>query len=258
MSETCPDVASGLPSAAKPRVRYFCARDARGAYYSSSGMRDDTRVEESKFQLGPVVSFESGDLPWSYGENRLSALVRDPESAFLYWEVTDEGIAAAQGRLGGAGAEGWCNLRVYDTTGRVFDGTNAHDYFDVRVDRADREYFLMIRRPNSAMHVEIGIKTHEGYFQPIARSGQAHFPRNDPSPNTVLEWMTVTSEEDVPAAAPYQSRFSGPEPELPGRAGAGYVDVWRAAYAPTIPPGRATESPPSSSAGVRRSFERSV
>jgi hypothetical protein len=222
-------------------------------------MRDDTRVEESKFQLGPHVSFESGDLPWSYGENRLTALVRDPDSAFLYWEATDDGIAAARSRLGPAGANGWCNLRVYDTTGKVFDGTNANDYFDVRVDRTDREYFLMIRRPNSAMHVEIGIKTDEGYFQPIARSGAAIFPRNDPSPNTVLEWMTVTSDEDPPAAAPYQSRFQGPETELPGRAGAGYVDVWRAAYAPTIGgQNPAPPAPPSSASGVRRLFERSV
>src|SRR5258708_40098626 len=103
-------------------------------------MRDDTRVEDSKFQLGPVVSSEWGDLPWSYGENRLTAIVRDPDSAFLYWEVTDDGIATARGRLGPAGSHGWCSLRVYDTSGRVFDGTNANDYFDVRVDRADREY----------------------------------------------------------------------------------------------------------------------
>jgi len=221
-------------------------------------MRDDTRVEDSKFQLGPVVSFESGDLPWSYGENRMTAIVRDPESAFLYWEITDDGIASACSRLGPAGADGWCNLRVYDTSGHVFDGTNANDYFDVRVDRADREYFLMIRRPGSAMHVEIGIKTHEGYFQPIARSGQALFPRSDPSPNTHLEWMTVTSDEDHPAAAPYRSRYSGPEPQLPGRAGAGYVDVWRAAYAPSFPQQGPVESAPSSSGGTRRSFERSV
>jgi len=221
-------------------------------------MRDDTRAQESKFQLSPAVSFESGDLPWSYGENRLTAVVRDPDSAFLYWEATDEGIAAARNRLGPAGADGWCNLRVYDTTGRVFDGTNANDYFDVRVDRADREYFLMIRRPNSTMHVEIGIKTHEGYFQPIARSGLAQFPRNDPSPNTLLEWMTVTSDDEPPAAAPYQSRYPGPEPELPGRAGAGYVDVWRAAYAPTMAQESRPEPAPSSFGGVRRSFERSV
>src|SRR5579883_1984223 len=157
-------------------------------------MSDEVRVERSKFELGlPPVSIDGGDLPWSYGENRVTVIVRDPDSAYVYWEITDEGIAEARRRLGPAGADGWCNLRVYDTTGRDFDGTNANDYFDVRVDRNDREYYLMIRRPTSSMHAEIGIKTHEGYFQPIARSGRADFPRSGPSPSTELEWMTVTS-----------------------------------------------------------------
>jgi hypothetical protein len=224
-------------------------------------MRDDTRVEESKFELGPAASsLDSGELPWGYGVDRITAIVRDPESAYLYWEITDEGIASARSRLGPAGADGWCNLRVYDTTGREFDGTNANDYFDIRVERADREYFLMIRRPTSTMHAEIGIKTHEGYFQAIARTGRAEFPRNGPSPHTALEWMTVTSDDAPPAASPYQSRYSGPEPGLPERAGAGYVDVWRAAYAPSMPqePNAPHENASSSGAGVHRTFDRSA
>ena len=201
-------------------------------------MEETTRVEQSKFELGGAQepSIDAGELPWAYGEDRITALVRDPDSAYLYWEITDEGIAAARARLGPAGAHGWCNLRVYDTTGRDFDGTNANDYFDIRVDRADREYFVMIRRPTSSMHVEIGIKTHEGFFQPIARSGRADFPRNAPSPSTHLEWLTVTSDDAPPCAVqPYVSRFRGPVPALPGREGAGYFDVWRAAYAPSQP-----------------------
>jgi hypothetical protein len=194
---------------------------------------DDTRVEQSKFETGGAPpNIDAGELPWVYGEDRITAMVRDPESAYVYWEITDEGIASARSRLGAAGAHGWCNLRVYDTSGREFDGVNAHDYFDIGVDRRDREYFLMIRRPGSSMHVEIGIMTHEGYFQPIARSGRADFPRSGPSPNTDLQWMTVTSEGAPPCVAPCRSRYSGPEPQLPGREGAGYHDVWRAAYAP--------------------------
>jgi hypothetical protein len=195
---------------------------------------DDTRVEQAKFELGgSEPSIDAGELPWAYGDNRITAMVRDPDSAYLYWEITDDGIAAARARLGKGGPHGWCNIRIYDTTGREFDGTNANDYFDIRVDRADREYYLMIRRPTSSMHAEIGIKTHEGFFQPIARSGRADFPRNAPSPNALLEWMTVTSGGAPPCVAPFRSRFSGPEPPLPGRSGAGYVDVWRAGYAPT-------------------------
>src|SRR5208337_990093 len=98
---------------------------------------------------GSPPSIDAGDLPWTYGEDRITAMARDPESAYVYWEITDDGIASARSRLGAAGAHGWCNLRVYDTTGRDFDGVNAHDYFDIGIDRRDREYFLMIRRPGS-------------------------------------------------------------------------------------------------------------
>jgi hypothetical protein len=210
--------------------------------YPSLYMTDETRVEKSKFELGATptakggpVEVDTGDLPWAYGEDRITAMVRDPDSAYLYWEITDPSIAAARSRLGPAGPEGWCNLRIYDTTGQAFDGTNAHDYFDIRVERSDREHFVMVRRPSSSMHAEIGIKTVEGYFQPIARSGRADFPRSNPSPNTSLEWMSVTSEDAPPSAAAYRSRYAGPEAALPGREGAGYFDVWRAAYAPSMP-----------------------
>jgi hypothetical protein len=226
-------------------------------------MWTDARVEESKFDFGLGLGgakLDSGEFPWAYGDNRITAVVRDPESAYLYWEITDDAIAAARTRLGPAGAHGWCCLRVYDTTSKRFDGTNANDYFDIRVDRTDREYFLMIRRPTSIMHAEIGLKTEEGFFQPIARSGAAEFPRNAPSPNTSLEWMTVTTDDVPPAVAPYRSRYTGPPPSLPERAGAGYVDVWRAAYAPSMQAQANTpvENASSSGAGIHRTYDRSA
>jgi hypothetical protein len=223
-------------------------------------MDESMTIEQSKFAVGAEPpAIDAGELPWGYGENRITAMARDPDSAFLYWEVTDDGIAAARARLGPAGEHGWLDLRVYDTTGRDFDGTNANDYFDIRVERHDREYFVMIRRPTSTMHAEIGVRTHEGYFQPIARSGRTEFPRNGPSPSTHLEWMTITSDHAPPCVAPYRSRYGGPEPALPGRAGAGYVDVWRAGYAPSMPVEEtvAPHHAPSSTSGVTtRTFHR--
>jgi hypothetical protein len=53
--------------------------------------------------------------------------------------------------------------------------------------------------------------------------------------------MTVTSEGAPPCVAPCRSRYGGPEPPLPGREGAGYVDVWRAAYAPRHESAQRTE-----------------
>ncbi len=215
--------------------RLFAPQDEADLAYSPGleAPMDDTRIEQAKFETGGTAPpFDSGELPWGYGEDRITAMVRDPESAYVYWEITDAGIAAARERLGASGPYGWCNLRVYDTSGRDFDGTNANDYFDIGIDRRDRDYFLMIRRPGSSLHVEVGIRTHEGYFQPIARSGRADFPRTGPSPDTTLAWMTVTSEAPPPCVAPYRSRFAGTPPRPPAREGGGYVDVWRAGHVP--------------------------
>jgi hypothetical protein len=164
---------------------------------------------ESKFETGASEPpFDAGTLPWGYGDDRIHALVRSPDSIYVYWEITDEAIAHAKKHLGAAGAHGWCNLRVYDTTGHDFDGTNANGYFDVTVDRDARDYFFDLRRPTASFYVEVGIKTHEGFFQSIARSGRADLPRKEPSPDHSLEWLSVTSDDaQHPATEPYRSKF---------------------------------------------------
>ena len=85
-------------------------------------------------------------------------------------------IAAARAGLGPAGERAWLNLRVYDITGRLFDGTNAHSYFDHRVERHERQWFFAIDKPTSTACVEVGLRSEEGYFVKIARSGRVEFP----------------------------------------------------------------------------------
>src|SRR5262249_3231228 len=92
----------------------------------------------------------------------------------------------------GAGGDGaWLSLRVYDVTGRIFDGTNAHAYFDHRVERHDRQWFFAIGKPGSTACVEIGMKSSEGYFVRIARSARAALPRSGPVPPGEVEWLSV-------------------------------------------------------------------
>jgi hypothetical protein len=167
-----------------------------------------------KFDLGPQPPRPlPAHIPWGYGEDRVTAMVVDPETLFVYWEATDDGIATARRGLGAGAADPWLSLRVYDVTGRLFDGTNAHSYFDHRVERTDRQYFFRLGRPTSTAIVELGMKSREGYFVRIARSGRADFPRREPSGSTHVEWMTVrvaTGEvAGIAAGAP------GPDPAAP-------------------------------------------
>ena len=76
-------------------------------------------------------------------------------------------------------------------TGRIFDGTNAHAYFDQSVSRTDRQWFFFIGKPTSTAVVELGLKSREGYFVRVARSGRAEFPRVEAASGGGVEWLTV-------------------------------------------------------------------
>lgn len=147
----------------------------------------------SKFDLGPQADNEPmpQNIPWGYNQNRVTAMVVDPERLYVYWEVTDDGLATARKALGRGGDNAWLNVRVYDITGRLFDGTNAHSYFDHRIERHDRQWFFTINKPTSSACVEVGLKSDEGYFVKVARSGRVDFPRREPAPGGAVEWLMV-------------------------------------------------------------------
>jgi hypothetical protein len=146
-----------------------------------------------KFEVGRRRGGERPpeEIPWGYGYDRVTAMAVDPDRLFVYWEVTDDAIARARNGLGAGGDGAWLDLRVYDVTGLLFDGTNAHGYFDQKVERSDRQWFFDVGKPASTVCIDVGMRSHEGYFVRIVRSGRVDFPRRDPSPSGDVEWLTV-------------------------------------------------------------------
>ncbi len=176
-------------------------------------------VGKSKFDLGVNNGWlPSEDIPWGYGENRVTVMARDPDWLYVYWEITDDAIDEARHRLGRGAHDAWCCLRIYDTTGRVFDGANALSYFDIAIDRTSRDWFVHVGKPRSSCHVEIGVKSRHGDFQPVARSGRTDFPRKRPAQDVSVEWLTVEdaapNAKPLPVTTPYISRFDGPVPDI--------------------------------------------
>src|ERR1700690_565594 len=149
-----------------------------------------------KFDLGPDAEIEPmpDNIPWGYGNDRVPAMAVDPDRLYAYWEITEDAVTAARSRLGRAGAAAWLNVRVYDASGRLFDGTNAHSYFDHRIERHDRQWFFAINKPTSSACLEVGLRSHEGYFVKIARSGRVDFARREPALAAPLEWLSVRAD----------------------------------------------------------------
>jgi hypothetical protein len=179
----------------------------------------------AKFDLGPNVDAAPmpENIPWGYGYDRVTAMVVDPERLYVYWEVTDDAVAAARAGLGASGAGAWLNLRVYDISGRLFDGTNAHSYFDHRIERHDRQWFFVINKPTSSATVEVGLKSEEGFFVKIIRSGRVEFPRREPVGGGAAEWLTVRASGEVIQGAGGDAAAAG-GPGGGGAPGAGPPD----------------------------------
>jgi hypothetical protein len=170
----------------------------------------------AKFDLGPeAVEVKLPEsIPWGYGIDRVTAMAVDPVRLFVYWEVTDGAIEAARKELGAGGAGAWINLRVYDISGRLFDGTNAHSYFDHGADRDTRQWFFEIGKPTSTACVEVGMKSAEGFFIKIARSGRVDFARDQPPGASPVEWLTVRTAtgwagEPIVGGAPRPDGYGG-------------------------------------------------
>lgn len=151
----------------------------------------ETYVEKrvTDIDVGAPPRAEPENIPWGYDKNRVTAMAVDPKRLFVYWEIREDAVASARSRLGGS--ETWLNLRVYDTTDRLFDGTNANSYFDHRLERHDRQWFFFLDKPSSTAVVELGVKDNEGHFVVVCRSGRVDFPRDRPVDDGAPEWMVV-------------------------------------------------------------------
>jgi hypothetical protein len=214
----------GLSGVSRLRLKELATR-VQKALRASAPPREEPadageRAARSKFELGGAAERPAPQhIPWSYGQDRVTAMAVDPDRMFVYWEVRDDSIEAARRNLGKGGPGAWLDLRVYDVTHRIFDGTNAHRYFDVKVERSDRQWFVHVAQPASTWCVELGLKSHEGYFQRVVRSGRVDFPRRGAAPRGPVQWMTVrvqTGEASGPfAGAAVGVSPSPPPPPLP-------------------------------------------
>ncbi|MBU1867754.1 MAG: DUF4912 domain-containing protein, partial [Candidatus Margulisbacteria bacterium] len=144
------------------------------------------KVEEAKYYTGPVMrKFETErefELPASYGDNRIVAMVRDPYWFFAYWEVSsrrrDEIGQMVGGDLFSRSKE---VLRVYDT--------ENWNYFDIQLTAGSASWYIKVPAPNRTYCVDIGFLLPDGRFIAAARSNWITMPLDRMSDLIDEEWM---------------------------------------------------------------------
>lgn len=153
------------------------------------------RVSDSKYYTGPVQEQRTvnsyAELPFGYGEEKITLMVRDPYLAYVYWEVSPARIQREKSWFGLAGK---LTIRIYDITGVQFDGRNAVGYFDQEVDELAGSWYFDLGRPTHSFVADIGLLSGEGRYLTLARSNYVVMPRDGVSDVVDEEWMLADEE----------------------------------------------------------------
>lgn len=144
-----------------------------------------------------LIDEELPELPESYGDEKLVLLVRDPYWIHAYWTVSAKTMDRMRA-LGGIRMA----LRVYDVTDIVFNGLNAHTWFEIPAPEYVRNWNIQVPQDGRNYLVELGWVTTDGRFLPAMRSNVADVPIARPSPIVADTFVALPFNEDAKPAEP--------------------------------------------------------
>jgi len=158
----------------------------------SGDQRIETKIETAKYHTPEVPRRERvmlQDLPYGYGIDRIVLQVRDPWWIHAYWEVRGETFQRLHNEFKEDFSKARRVLRVYDVSHIIFDGSNAHSFFDVYINEHATNWYIDTAGPGRSWCVDLGLVLPDGRFITIVRSNTVHTPLEGPSWITDEEWM---------------------------------------------------------------------
>ena len=87
-------------------------------------------------------------------------------------------------------------MRFYDVTNVIYDGTNAHDFFDVDIYLKSKDWYVDLWSPDKSYFVDLGFKTRDGFFLSLARSSVAKTPCARPTSKVDEHYMLVAEDAE--------------------------------------------------------------
>ncbi len=144
-----------------------------------------------------AIEAEMAPAPRPAAETNVVFLPRDPQWAYVFWEISDSDREQAQA----AGASQLC-LRVADVTGLAGGASHPHTLQEVVVDSHASEWYLPVPLSDRDYRVELGYrKGSGGGWISLAFSSVARVPALHPS-DQILDQFVPFSLDTAPAPAP--------------------------------------------------------
>lgn len=176
---------------ARKAVRSVAAASPAPVVKETLGV-NELAIEKAKFSHSEVKRPQrelASELPGGYGKDRMILQVRDPWWLHSYWEVTLSTWESLKHKLKDMFFGAKKVLRVYDVSHVVFNGNNAHKFFDIELSHESNSWYIDTGGPGRSWCVDYGLKLPNGEFVTILRSNTVATPLDGPSWVTDEEWM---------------------------------------------------------------------
>ncbi len=171
------------------------------AAQTSQPMEAQAEVEAAKFDVGQAdrtggalatVDEGLGDLPSGYGESRIVLMPRDPQWAYVYWDIPNSHKEQLRSQGGSRLA-----LRLYDVTDINLDYQRSHSLQQYECDELAREWYLPLPVSDRDYAVEIGYLTLDGRWLVLARSTSVRVPPVYPSDWIDDQFISIDWQEEL-------------------------------------------------------------
>ena len=133
-----------------------------------------------------------GDLPGGYGESRIVLMPRDPQWAYVYWDIPGSHKEEMR-RQGGVRLA----IRFYDVTDVDINAVSPHSLQQYECDEMAREWILPIPVSDRDYMAEIGYVSADGRWLLMARSAPIHVPPVFPSDWLEDHFVTVSWDDNL-------------------------------------------------------------
>jgi hypothetical protein len=146
----------------------------------------------------PGLGAQLPPRPAPQGETRVVFLPRDPQWAYVFWEICpadrESALAAGAGPL---------VLRLEDVTGRQDGHAHPHTLQEVVVDAGAHEWYLPVPMSDRDYRVELGFRRTGGGLISLAVSGVARMPAQGPA-GIVADRFIPFSLDGVTSSTPVE------------------------------------------------------
>ena len=141
-------------------------------------------------------SFDSTELPAVSPRSHCVLMPRDPNSIFAYWNCSEGDINRASQQFGSKSEDAKLTLRIYDTTGIEFNGSNANHISDIEVGFTNKNSYIQVGRDNADYCVQLGLSGGANDFIVLTSSNTVHTPPMSTSKRNDLIWQDIKAHKE--------------------------------------------------------------